>query len=42
MNTYFNANVNDTLRYHLVLNTGLLGCDASAQIIIASAVLKLR
>jgi cytidylate kinase len=41
LKTYFNADVSDPLRYHLVLNTGLLGCDAAAQII-ASAVMKLQ
>lgn len=38
---YFNADVADPLRYHLVLNTALLGYDAAAQII-AGAVLQLH
>lgn len=41
LKTYFGADVDDPLRYHLVLNTGLLGCDATAQLI-AGALLKLH
>ena len=31
--TYFNADIDDPLRYHLVLNTGLLGCEGAARVI---------
>ena len=37
---YFNANVNDPLLYHLIVNTGLVGYDAAAQVI-GNAVLNL-
>ena len=30
---YFHADVNDPLLYHLVINTGLVGCDDSAKLI---------
>jgi cytidylate kinase len=36
---YFQANVNDPLLYHLVINTDLVSCDEAARII-ADAVLK--
>ena len=30
---YFHADINDSLLYHLVINTGLVGCDESAKLI---------
>jgi cytidylate kinase len=38
---YFNADVNDPLNYHLVINTGLVDYDEAAKII-GSAVLNLK
>lgn len=38
--TYYNADVNDPLAYHLMLNTSLLGCEATARLI-GEAVLRL-
>ncbi|MGO8835948.1 MAG: AAA family ATPase [Limisphaerales bacterium] len=37
---YFNADINDPLLYHLVVNTGLIGCDEAAKLI-GDAVLHL-
>lgn len=37
---YFNADIADPLRYHMIINTGLVGYDDAAQII-EDAVLKL-
>ncbi|HEX5398713.1 MAG TPA: cytidylate kinase-like family protein [Verrucomicrobiae bacterium] len=39
LKTYFHANVNDPLLYHLVINTGMVGFDGAAKII-ADAVLN--
>ena len=38
--TYFNADINDALLYHLVINTSRVGCDTAAKII-GDAVLRL-
>jgi cytidylate kinase len=38
--TYFHADINDALRYHLVINTSNLGYESSARII-ADAVMRL-
>ena len=40
MKTYFHADINDALRYHLVINTSNLGYESSARII-ADAVMRL-
>jgi cytidylate kinase len=40
LKTYFNADINDPVNYHLVVNTSLLGCENAAQLI-ADAVLRL-
>ena len=37
---YFHADINDPLLYHMVINTGLVGCDDSAKLI-GGAVLNL-
>jgi len=39
--TYFRADINDPLLYHLVINTSLVGCERAAEII-GDAVLRLR
>lgn len=38
--SYYNADVNDPLTYHMVLNTSLLGCEVTARMI-GEAVLRL-
>jgi cytidylate kinase len=40
LKTYFNADINDPLHYHLVINTSLMGYENAAKLI-ADAVLKL-
>ena len=37
---YFNADINDPLLYHLIINTGLVGYDDAAKLI-GDAVLNL-
>jgi len=41
LKTYFHADINDPLLYHLIINTGLVGYDDAARII-GDAVLKLN
>jgi cytidylate kinase len=41
LKTYFNADVNNPLLYHLIINTGLVGYDQAAQLI-GEAVLNLH
>jgi len=38
--TYFHADINDALLYHLIINTSLVGCDNAARLI-GDAVLRL-
>jgi cytidylate kinase len=38
--TYFHADINDALLYHLILNTSLVGCDNAARLI-GDALLRL-
>lgn len=38
--TYYNADINDPLMYHMVINTSLLGCEMTAKLI-AEALLRL-
>jgi cytidylate kinase len=38
--TYFNADINDALLYHLVINTSRVGCENAARII-GDALLRL-
>jgi cytidylate kinase len=38
--TYFNADINDPMGYHLVINTSLVGCENTAKLI-GDAVLRL-
>ena len=40
LKTYFNADINDPLHYHLVINTSRVGCDNTAKLI-GDAALKL-
>jgi cytidylate kinase len=40
LKTYFNADINDPLNYHLIVNTSRVGCDNSAKLI-GDAVLRL-
>jgi cytidylate kinase len=41
LKTYFGADINNPLQYHLVINTGLLGCDQAVKLI-GDAVLNLH
>lgn len=40
LKTYYNADINDPLGYHLIFNTSLLGCEVAAKMI-GEAVLRL-
>jgi hypothetical protein len=40
LKTYFNADINDPLHYHLIINTSRVGCDNAARLI-GDAALKL-
>jgi cytidylate kinase len=40
LKTYFNADINDPLNYHLIVNTSRVGCDNAAKLI-GDALLKL-